>query len=57
LTVLIIIQNGMPIGLSLVSGRYKDGQVIAASKEIAKVFSRAHNGEIRCPAGAPKEIL
>lgn len=43
----------MPIGLSLVSGRYRDQKLVAVAKEIAKVFKGAHGGQIRKLPGAP----
>jgi Asp-tRNA(Asn)/Glu-tRNA(Gln) amidotransferase A subunit family amidase len=50
-------QNGMPIGLSLVSGRYKDQQLVVVAKEIAKVFKGAHGGRIRNLPGVPEALL
>lgn len=50
-------QTGMPIGLSLVSGRYRDQKLVTVAKEVAKVFSGAHAGRIRKLPGAPEELL
>ena len=47
----------MPIGLSLVSGRYRDQKLVAVAKEVAKVFKKAHGGQIRKLPGAPDELL
>ena len=51
------IQTGMPIGLSLVSGRYRDQKLVAVAKEVAKVFKGAHGDQIRQLAGVPSGLL
>lgn len=50
-------QTGMPIGLSLVSGRYSDQKLVFTAKEVAKVFRQAHCGKIRKLPGVPEDIL
>jgi Asp-tRNA(Asn)/Glu-tRNA(Gln) amidotransferase A subunit family amidase len=50
-------QTGMPIGLSLVSGRYRDQKLVAVVKEVAKVFKGVHAGQIRELPGAPSSLL
>jgi Asp-tRNA(Asn)/Glu-tRNA(Gln) amidotransferase A subunit family amidase len=47
----------MPIGLSLVSGRYRDQKLVAVAKEVSKVFKGAHAGQIRKLPGAPSGLL
>ncbi|WVQ92956.1 hypothetical protein IAU59_000017 [Kwoniella sp. CBS 9459] len=50
-------ENGMPIGLSLVSGRYTDRKLVAVAKQVAKVFHQAHGGKIRGLPGVPESLL
>lgn len=50
-------QTGMPIGLSLVSGRYRDQKLVAVAKEVAKVFKGAHGDQIRQLPGVPSGLL
>lgn len=50
-------QTGMPIGLSLVSGRYKDQKLVAVAKEVSKVFKGAHQGSLRKLPGVPDSLL
>jgi Asp-tRNA(Asn)/Glu-tRNA(Gln) amidotransferase A subunit family amidase len=47
----------MPIGLSLVSGRYRDQKLVAVAKEVAKVFKGAHGDKIRQLSGVPSGLL
>lgn len=55
--VLTRLQTGMPIGLSLVSGRYRDQKLVAVAKEVANVFKGAHGGRIRELPGVPVVLL
>lgn len=57
MSLLTIQQTGMPIGLSLVSGRYQDQKLVAVAKEVAKVFKGAHDGRIRKLPGVPDYLL
>ncbi|OCF32487.1 hypothetical protein I317_06814 [Kwoniella heveanensis CBS 569] len=50
-------ENGMPIGLSLVTGRYKDRKLVAVAKQVAKVFHQAHGGKIKSLPGVPSALL
>jgi len=47
----------MPIGLSLVSGRYRDQQLVAVAKQVAEVFKGAHGDKIRQLPGVPSGLL
>lgn len=47
----------MPIGLTLVSGRYRDQKLVTVAKEVAKLFKGAHGGSIRNLPGAPVDLL
>lgn len=51
------VQTGMPIGLSLVSGRYRDQKLVAVAKEVAKVFKGAHGGQIHKLPGVPSGLV
>jgi len=44
------------MGLSLVSGRYKDMNLLKVVEEVAKVFKGAHGGKMKRLPGVPDEI-
>lgn len=48
------IQNGMPMGLSLVSGRYRDMNLVKVAETLGKVFAGADEGRMKKLSGVPE---